>query len=69
MLPRPGKVTVTYHPPIKVERLPEEISRLELKEVSRKLARKTHDVVASALEPESLPEDAAAETLSLEPNS
>ena len=69
MLPRPGKVTVTYHPPIEVERLPEVISRLELKDHARKLARKTHDVVASLLEPASLPEEAAAESLSLEPNS
>jgi hypothetical protein len=59
-------VTVTYHPPIKVERLPEEISRLELKEVSRKLARKTHDVVAGALDPESLPEDATGTALPVE---
>ncbi len=52
MLPRTGKVAITYHPPIDVERLPEEVSRLELKDQARTLARKTHDVVASALEPE-----------------
>ena len=56
MLPRPGKLTVTYHPPIEVERSVEEASRLELKESARQLARKTHDVVASALEPASVPQ-------------
>lgn len=55
MLPRPGKLTITYHPPIKVERIEEEASRSELKERARQLARKTHDVVASALDTESLP--------------
>lgn len=55
MLPRTGKVTVTYHPPIEVERLPEEMSRLELKEHARRLARRTHDVVAGALGPGSVP--------------
>ncbi|MFY9608043.1 MAG: lysophospholipid acyltransferase family protein [Blastocatellia bacterium] len=55
ILPRTGKVTVTYHPPVAVERLPEEVSRIELKDQARTLARKTHDVVASALEPESSP--------------
>ena len=69
MFPRTGKVTVTYHPPIEVERLPEDVRRLELKDHARKLARKTHDVVASVLEPATLPEEAAAETVSLEHNS
>jgi len=56
LLPRTGKVSVTYHPPIIVERLQEDVSRLELKAVARKLARETHDVVASALDPGSLPD-------------
>lgn len=55
MLPRPGKLTVTYHPPIDVERVAEEATRTEVKERARQLARKTHDVVASALDRESLP--------------
>lgn len=55
MLPRPGKLTITYHPPIDVERVAEEATRSEAKEGARQLARKTHDVVASALDPESLP--------------
>lgn len=53
ILPRTGKVTITYHPPIEVDRLPEEINRIELKDRARMLARKTHAVVASALDPES----------------
>lgn len=56
MLPRPGKLSITYHPPIEVERMPEAASRSELKERARQLARRTHDVVASALDPASLPE-------------
>jgi 1-acyl-sn-glycerol-3-phosphate acyltransferase len=55
MLPRPGKLTITYHPPINIERVAEEATRSEVKELARGLARKTHDVVASALDPESLP--------------
>jgi 1-acyl-sn-glycerol-3-phosphate acyltransferase len=55
MLPRPGKLTITYHPPIDVERVAEEATRTEVKDRARQLARKTHDVVASALDPESLP--------------
>lgn len=55
MLPRPGKLTVTYHPPIDVERVADGATRTELKDRARQLARETHDVVASALDPESLP--------------
>lgn len=65
MLPRPGKLTITYHPAIEVERS-EQTSRSELKERARHLARKTHDVVASALDPASLPKDARKESLSVE---
>jgi 1-acyl-sn-glycerol-3-phosphate acyltransferase len=68
MLPRPGKLTITYHPPIDVERLQEEASRLELKERARQLARKTHDVVASALDPANLPQHEANDGFSLETN-
>ena len=52
---RPGKLTVTYHPPIKVDRI-EDASRTELKERARQLARVTHDVVAGPLDQLSLPE-------------
>ena len=55
MLPRPGKLTITYHPPIDVELLQEDVTRLELKERARQLARRTHDVVATSLDPASLP--------------
>ena len=53
--PRPGKLTITYHPPIDVERVEEEATRTEVKDRARALAKKTHDIVASALELESLP--------------
>ena len=66
IFPRPGKLTITYHPPIEVQRLPEEASRLELKEKARALARQTHDVVASALDPSSLPESGAGDSLPVE---
>ena len=56
MLPRPGKLVITYHTPIPAEQAPENISRTELKAMARVLARKTHDTVASALDPSSLPE-------------
>jgi 1-acyl-sn-glycerol-3-phosphate acyltransferase len=56
-IPRPGKLVLTYHPPIQVERVPESTSRQKLKEEARLLARKTHDIVASALDPSSLPEE------------
>jgi 1-acyl-sn-glycerol-3-phosphate acyltransferase len=55
--PRAGKLIITYHPPIPVERLPEGTSRVELKSQARQLARKTYEVVASALAPASLPPD------------
>jgi 1-acyl-sn-glycerol-3-phosphate acyltransferase len=57
IFPRPGKLIITYHPPIQVERVPEDISRTELRERARLYARKTHDIVATALDPASLPED------------
>src|SRR5882724_3346222 len=55
MLPRPGRLTIIYHPPINIQRVSEEATRSEVKELARGLARKTHDIVASALDPESLP--------------
>ena len=68
MLPRPGKLTVTYHPPIDVERIAEEASRPKIKERARQLAKKTHDVVGGALDPASLPEGESNRVLSLETN-
>ena len=55
MLPRRGKLIITYHPLIDIERIAVDATRSEVKERARQLARKTHDVVASALDPESLP--------------
>ena len=66
IFPRTGKLTITYHSPIEVQRLPEEASRSELKEKARALARHTHDVVASALDPSSLPESGAGDSLPVE---
>ncbi|HXG92914.1 MAG TPA: lysophospholipid acyltransferase family protein [Blastocatellia bacterium] len=60
IFPRRGKLIITYHPPIPVERAPEETSRAELKERARALARKTHDTVASALDPAMIPEETDA---------
>jgi 1-acyl-sn-glycerol-3-phosphate acyltransferase len=54
-LPRPGRLTITYHPPIEVARIDENASKSELKERARELARQTHDTVASALDPERVP--------------
>lgn len=67
-LPRPGKLTITYHPPIHVERIEEAASRLEIKERARQLARETHDVVRSVLDPSSSPEEKSSETLPIENN-
>jgi 1-acyl-sn-glycerol-3-phosphate acyltransferase len=54
IFPRPGKLSITYHPQIDIERISEEATRSEIKERARKIALETHDVVASALDPESL---------------
>ncbi|HVG18742.1 MAG TPA: lysophospholipid acyltransferase family protein, partial [Blastocatellia bacterium] len=35
IFPRPGKLVITYHPAIQVERVPEDIGRTELKERAR----------------------------------
>ena len=68
IFPRPGKLVITYHPPIEVQRVPEEISRTELKEQARALARKTQSVVTSALDPSSLPGEEGGREVSLETN-
>jgi hypothetical protein len=59
---------ITYHPPLLVERVPEDIGRTELKEQARALARKTHDIVAAALDPSCLPKEDSSAEVSLEPN-
>ena len=60
---RPGKLTVTYHPPITVDRM-QDASRIELKERARQLARVTHDVVAGPLDQTSLPDIGGDEPVS-----
>jgi 1-acyl-sn-glycerol-3-phosphate acyltransferase len=55
ILPRPGRLTITYHSAIEVTRIDEEASRSQLKESARQLARRTHDTVASALDPLRVP--------------
>jgi len=57
LLPRPGKLRITYHPPIPVERINEDATKSEVRERARQLAKATHDLVASALDPSSLPEE------------
>ncbi len=58
VLPRLSKqLFVTYHPPIAVERAPDDISKAELKARARLLAQRTRASIASALDAESLPED------------
>lgn len=47
LLPRPGRVTVTYHPPLPVERARADLPRAELKDMVRSLARRTREVAAS----------------------
>jgi 1-acyl-sn-glycerol-3-phosphate acyltransferase len=49
ILPHPGKLTITYHQPILVERVPEDISSAELKQRAGLLARQVRDMVISAL--------------------
>jgi 1-acyl-sn-glycerol-3-phosphate acyltransferase len=59
LLPHPGKLKVTYHPLIHVEAMPDAL-REELKASARVLARKAHDVVATALPPSAVEEDDGA---------
>lgn len=49
VLPRPGKLKISYHPPIAVERAPEGLSKQELRERAKLLAGMTRDAVADAL--------------------
>ncbi len=57
VFPRPGKLTITYHPPIEVQRAAENASKAEIKQRARQLANRTHDFVASGIEPLSLGDD------------
>jgi len=59
LLPRPGKLTITYHPPIAIEKFSESAGRIEMKEQARELARQTRAVVASALDPANIEPESA----------
>jgi 1-acyl-sn-glycerol-3-phosphate acyltransferase len=63
-LPRPGRLTITYHQPIEVPRAPDDISRPELKDRAQLLARRTRDVLAEALEWPAAPESDSEATMS-----
>jgi 1-acyl-sn-glycerol-3-phosphate acyltransferase len=58
IFPRTGRLTITYHPPIEVERARNDITRAELRVLARELALKTRRIIASALDSKSLPEEA-----------
>jgi 1-acyl-sn-glycerol-3-phosphate acyltransferase len=58
--PRTGDLTITFHPPIAVEPATGELSKLELKQQARDLAKQTYTVVASALHPATVEEDRPA---------
>ena len=58
LLPGLGKLTITYLPPIEVERLSEDISNAELKRLARALAEKTRERIQTVL-PGPKPADSA----------
>jgi 1-acyl-sn-glycerol-3-phosphate acyltransferase len=62
--PRPGKLSITYHPPIEVGLVPELTSRTEIKEQARIIARRTFEAIASGLN-ESQVESEAGQSASL----
>jgi 1-acyl-sn-glycerol-3-phosphate acyltransferase len=49
LLPRPGRLRITYHPPIRVEKIDANGGRQQLKARARQLAHATREVVASEL--------------------
>ncbi|HKY04658.1 MAG TPA: lysophospholipid acyltransferase family protein [Blastocatellia bacterium] len=63
VFPRAGKLVITYHPPIPVERAEEDLSRAEMKERARALAGQAQQSVASALPRSSLATDAQSSVL------
>jgi 1-acyl-sn-glycerol-3-phosphate acyltransferase len=60
--PRTGNLTITFHPPIAVQPTDGEVTKLELKQQARELAKQTYEVVASVLRPETLDENPQALT-------
>ncbi|MEW6128785.1 MAG: lysophospholipid acyltransferase family protein [Acidobacteriota bacterium] len=55
--PRSGELTITFHPPIAVEPLTEELNKLEIKQRARELANRTRAVVASVLDDATVEEE------------
>ena len=50
LLPKPwGRITITYHPPIAVERLPEGVSKADLRKHARSLANETRERIGGLL--------------------
>lgn len=57
LLPRlRGRVTITYHPPIRVERVPDDVDNAELKRRARQVAGEARAAVASSLDPSLVPD-------------
>jgi 1-acyl-sn-glycerol-3-phosphate acyltransferase len=59
LLPRPGKLTITFHPPIAVEKFTDSNGKVEMKEQARELARQTRTIVASTLDPADIEPESA----------
>ena len=58
LLPRLwGRITITYHPPIEVEKVPEKTSKTELRSRARLLATRTSETISSPEGPLGLGED------------
>ena len=66
VFPRRGKLTITYHQPIPVERMAGNSTKSETRALARQLAKQTHDRVGSGLDPASLPESDSTAALSIE---
>jgi 1-acyl-sn-glycerol-3-phosphate acyltransferase len=49
LLPRPGKLSIQYLPPIEVDRASEEMSNAQLKQLSRHLAARTREQISARL--------------------
>lgn len=62
IFPRPfGKIRIVYHPPIQVEKAPENADFAELRHRARELADEAHDAVARSLDPSRVPRRAHVE--------
>lgn len=61
IFPRPGKLAITYHPPIHVEQVGDSISRSELKAMSRLVAQHTFEIVSGGRSENSVAPAASSE--------